>query len=258
MRGYRTSLAVIGLVSLIVAEFGLPAGAFELLRSSQRTCSADTNLRWSPALVRVDTGKLGAADRGLAEQALSRWRDVAGSRLTFSSGVGGVCDLDDGIVTMAFTDTDCLGASFDGNTLAITVTSWTGNRITDADVSFNPSTGFSDARFRQVAMHELGHVIGLDHSDACGDSGLGTLMNSRLVESFGAPQPDDVAGMNFVYASGQGPTPTPRPDAGVPDGANGCAISAPVSVGAWPLSIGILALMFRGRRRCRRARPDRY
>jgi hypothetical protein len=226
-----------------------PLAAFELLRSTGRTCSADPNLSWSPARVRVDTTKLEARDQGLANEAVDAWRSVLGTRLSFTSGLGGVCDLNDGVSSLAFSPTDCQGTPFGPDTLAITVTSWVGDRITDADVSFNPAGNLSDRGFRQVAMHEIGHVIGLDHSDACGESGIGTLMNSRLAQSFDAPQSDDIEGARFIYGGDPG-------DVGVPNGANGCAVAAPVGSGAWlPLSIGF-ALWVRGRRRARKSSVD--
>ncbi len=226
----------------------LQTAAFELLRQSGRTCSADPNLLWSPARVVVDTGNLAAVDRTLAQEAVSEWQSILGSRLNFSNGNGGVCDLDDGVTTIAFTETDCQGAPFGPDTLAITVTSWVGNRITDADVSFNPSRRLSAAAFRQVSMHEIGHVIGLDHSDACGASGRGTLMNSRLVESFTSPQADDIDGAFFIYGGGGS-------DVGVPDGANGCAVVEPDEAGFWPFISVLLVIgavrRVRSPRRCR-------
>lgn len=224
------------LVATLVAA-APPALGFELLRRSGRTCSADDNLRWSPARVEIDTSDLGASRRGLADEAVAAWRGVLGSRLQFATAGGQPCATE-GVTTLAFTDRDCMGSPFDGDTLAITVTTWVGNRITDADVSFNPAVTLSNASFRQVAMHELGHVIGLDHSDACGGSGSGTLMNSRLVESFDRPQPDDEAGALFIYGGGGG-------EVGVPEGANGCAVGEPSGSPAALLFALCLALLAR-------------
>lgn len=244
-RGVSAALLAVTVLSTWLAS---PLFAFELLRSSGRTCSADPNLRWSPAQIRIDTGELEDSDRALADSAVSAWRTVLGARLRFTVGNGRICDLNDSVTTLAFTELDCQGARYDRDTLAITVTSWRGSRITDADVSFNAGATLSGAQFRQVAMHELGHVLGLDHSDACGDPGAGTLMNSSLVERFDAPQQDDINGARFIYGGAASGTPTPLPDVGVPEGSNGCAVVEPTADGVLPLSLGLFLVVFAGRR----------
>ena len=52
----------------------------------------------------------------------------------------------------------------------------------------------------QVLTHELGHALGLAHSDV-----PNSLMNPFYTEAFIGPQADDIAGMQYIY----GPVPEP-------------------------------------------------
>jgi hypothetical protein len=100
---------------------------------------------------------------------------------------------------------DICGDAFGSGTLAVTLTYYAGSEITEADIVFNDAeawdvysgpwvTGAPD--FRRVAVHELGHVIGLDHEDEA------TAIMSTYVysgDTLEAPTPDDIAGVNALY-----------------------------------------------------------
>lgn len=73
--------------------------------------------------------------------------------------------------------------------------------------------GFGGAGFDifQVAAHEVGHAIGLEHTGV-----PGSLMNPFYTESFSGLQPDDIAGGVFIYGPATVVEP-PMPPNAVPE-----------------------------------------
>ena len=54
--------------------------------------------------------------------------------------------------------------------------------------------------FHRVALHEFGHMLGLDHPDEHGQT-VPAIMNS-VISNIGALQPDDIAGVKSLYDDG--------------------------------------------------------
>jgi hypothetical protein len=151
---------------------------------------------------------------GAATQALNIWNghiDLA----KFAPVQDSTRPKGDGdLINHVFFDTNFYGEDFGPNTLAIT-TRWTlgGTQRVEADVVFNTAFQWSSYRGNlrsangrdqwdivRVALHEFGHVLGLDHPDDQGQS-VEALMNS-LLGNRDALTADDIAGARSLYGSG--------------------------------------------------------
>ncbi len=100
------------------------------------------------------------------------------------------------------------GSNLDANTLALTVYNYdqTTNAMLESDIAFNPIFSWNSYRgplladavdFRRVALHELGHTIGLDHPDDAGQV-VDAIMNST-VSNTDTLTADDITGAQILY-----------------------------------------------------------
>lgn len=98
------------------------------------------------------------------------------------------------------------GETFPAGTLAITLGYTSGNARAESDIVFNSAYSWNSYRgplrsgiedIHRVALHELGHFLGLDHPDEHGQNQI-AIMNSR-VSSLDALQYDDRNGGQRLY-----------------------------------------------------------
>jgi hypothetical protein len=112
------------------------------------------------------------------------------------------CDGTENRNGVSFESTHC-GDDWGSTTLAICTSWFTGSTTTQTDIVFNANKSWSVYStawqssvndFRRVAVHELGHALGLGHED----SGPLTIMGT-YVGDITTPQQDDINGVAAMY-----------------------------------------------------------
>jgi hypothetical protein len=146
-----------------------------------------------------------------AEDALNTWNQYL-VHLKFSVDRNSVLPPADGDGdTSVSLSSTIYGMAFGARVLAVTLTSGRGTTMFEADVIFNSAINYDSYRgplqpnvedFHRIALHEFGHVVGLDHPDeATPRQNVVAIMNS-IIGDIDSLQPDDIAGAQTLYSSG--------------------------------------------------------
>lgn len=104
------------------------------------------------------------------------------------------------------------GDNFGGGVLAVTLVTPRGSTFIEADVIFNSAIEWDSYRgvlnqqgaidFRRVALHEFGHVVGLDHPDQANPKQTVVAIMNSIVSNVDSLQADDINGAKSIYDSG--------------------------------------------------------
>ncbi|MDQ6861072.1 MAG: matrixin family metalloprotease [Verrucomicrobiota bacterium] len=208
----RRSLAVFAALAIIAS----PAFGYVYVTSDAS--------RWPGPTIGINV-QLGAAPRILQdgslsynasfENAMRLWNEqIARAQFTWVESPRTVAPSSNNVTTISFEQriyNDDLGT----RTLAITQVRASGGRIIEADMAFNSSKvwdsyfGTLDAQpnedIHRVALHELGHVLGLDHPDTARQI-VNAIMNSHVNDA-DRLQADDVNGARSLYGAPANPPP---------------------------------------------------
>lgn len=189
-------------ISGISALLSLPlvANGYELLGE-----------KWPSRSTFIYSGSLSSTSNSAFREAVDSWNDsvpgfkmlVLNSKSHPCAGYTSAVPNDGSRNGVGFYDSLC-GEPFDKNVLAVNFSQYSGTTVTESDIVFNSNESWSvysgpakasPVDFRRVAVHELGHFLGLGHEDS---DGVEAIM-APYVGNIETPTADDIAGANAIY-----------------------------------------------------------
>lgn len=153
----------------------------------------------------------------VAEQALNEWNATLSSvkfaAVPYSTAAVGKVNSVNNVIWGNTVYGEAWGKGVAGLTITVTQSGSPGRRV-ESDVIFNSGISFDSYRgalgssgntldFKRVALHEFGHVLGLDHPDGHGQS-KSSVMNSYVSDIDRLTQ-DDVEGAQSAYGDSATP-----------------------------------------------------
>ena len=184
-------------------------------------------ISWNPGTIPMEikvptTTNLtdGSSYASSVQAAMQAWNTVLGTVQFTSQIIATQINPSSGTYSTSQTDThneivmDSTygGKTFGTNTLAITTTFSVGDSLVQADMVFNTAWGWDSYRttlsghgrtidIQRVAIHELGHVLGLNHPDQATPPQPQPAIMDSIVSDITTMQPDDIAGVQLLYGA---------------------------------------------------------
>jgi hypothetical protein len=150
----------------------------------------------------------GSSYQGSVVAGMQKWNALLGSvQFAPQLSTPGAYHSGNGVNEIVM-DSTMDGDAFPSGVLAITLSYSQADASTEADIVFNTAYTWNSYRgnlrfgsedIQRVAIHELGHVLGLNHPDQYGQSVV-AIMNSRE-SNLDTMQADDIAGVQKLYAA---------------------------------------------------------
>ena len=144
-------------------------------------------------------------------QSFRTWSSIPTALISFTEGPPVTVKAgNDGknVVVTNLKDNDWTALGLDQSILALTVSFFSDTgQLLDADIVFNPSLSFSTndtvppdkIDFQSVLTHEIGHLLGLDHTPSVSSTMFWVIRDGMANQR--TPTADDIAGVSSIYPS---------------------------------------------------------
>lgn len=173
--------------------FSSSVDAYRFLYDPVAKLNRDTPIYYNPAGAPISFPRHMVRD-ALAE-VIADWNAQCNVRLVYGGGTSALPGDDDDLFVVGWDPIDWDAAAYVEGTAEInSAGQW---RIVDADVFLDPAKIHSIRQLKQLLLHELGHVLGLNHSEYSDAVMSGPPFSwYNTLENL---TPDDVQGCRALY-----------------------------------------------------------